>query len=167
MQKKLFLTILAALLVAVAQVLAGGANILANGDIAIAATATPSTNTATVGLYDSVNGKEWGLVYGVRIANATDFPVTNVLTCTDLGGSATIAKVVCASQTVASVSLVDPIGFTNAVVYRSGTNDLNIYTNSVKGWYSGAPFPARDLKITATTPTNDAAGTESYYIYGE
>lgn len=166
MQKKLILTILAALLVAVAPVLAGGANILANGTIDIAATATPSTNTQNVGVYNNT-GNEWGLVYGFRVANGTDFPVTNVLSCVDLGGSATVATVVCASQAVSYVSLVDPIGFTNAVVYRSGTNDLNIYTNLVKGWYAGAPFPAHDLLITSTTPTNDAAGEVSYYIYGQ
>ena len=80
---KKFLSLIALALVACTIAYAGGGNILASGEITIAATITPSTNTQTVSL-SNITGKEWAQVFAVVVQNNTDFATTTTVARVDL-----------------------------------------------------------------------------------
>lgn len=165
---KKFLMIIASLLLATAAY-AGGGNVLASGTIDIAASATPSTNTQTVAIDGSgVNsGKEWGQVYAVVVRNTSDFATTTTVARADLGDATTLVTAVAASNasTYAAATLYGSTS--SSLVVYSGTNDAVLTTNTVTTYYPIPPPCAKDLLVTVTMPTNDAAATLEYLIYGE
>lgn len=73
------LTILAVLALASIPALAGP-NILANGNVTLAAGGTNATDT--IGLYN-IDGQEWSEIYGFRIYNASTNAVNVQITCED------------------------------------------------------------------------------------
>lgn len=165
------ITILAAaLLVAIASpAFAGGGNVLASGTIDLPASATPSTNTATIGIYGSGlnSGLEWGKVYAVVVRNGSDFSTTTTVARADLGDTTTLVTAVAASNasTYAAATLYGST--VNSQIVYSGTNDVILRTNSVTTYYPIPPPCAKELLVTVTMPTNDAAKKLDYLIYGE
>lgn len=162
--RKITLLVLASLLLAVCATAAP--NILASGEIEIAASATPSTNTQSVGLYSNT-GQEWGQVMAIIVKNNSDFVTTTTVARVDLDDATTLATAVAASNATTYAAATVYGSTANAVKVYSGTNDAAIFTNTVTTYY---PIPApcaKELLITVTTPTNDAATTLEYLIYGE
>ena len=151
---KKFLSLFLASLLLATVAFAGGGNVLASGEIEIAATTTPSTNVQTVALNGSgVNsGKEWSQVFGVIVRNNGDFATTTTVARVDLGDTTTLATAVAAS---------------NATTYAStyGTT-YAVTASNVVPTTTVAPC-AKDLRVTVKTPTNDAAYVLEYLIYGE
>jgi len=85
----------------------------------------------------------------------------------DLDDSTTLATAAAASNatTYTAVTLYGSI--TNAIKVYSGTNDAAVFTNSIISYY---PIPApcaKEVRLTVAYPTNDAAATLEYFIYGE
>ena len=168
MKKILILAV--ALLVAIATAaVAGGGNVLASGTIDLPASATPSTNTATIGIYGSGqnSGLEWGKVYAAVVRNGSDFVTTTTVSRADLGDNTVLVTAVAASNASAYAAATLYGATANAQIVYSGTNDVILRTNSVTTYY---PIPApcaKDLIVTVTMPTNDAAATLDFLIYGE
>lgn len=116
----------------------GQGNILANVDIEVAASVTPTTNSATIGVYDSVKGQQWGLVYGIGIQNNADVTVVTTAAAVDLGASTAVGT--------ATTNATDTASLINLV---------------------SAPIPAREVTIMVVTPSNDTAFVNSYWIYAK
>lgn len=164
MQK--FIIIALALLVGVGSAFAGGGNVLASGEIEIAATAVGSTNTATIGLYN-ITGKEWSQVHAIIVKNNTDFPTVTTVTRTDLGDTTVLATASAASNATTYADTTRYGTTANAVKVYSGTNDVAVFTNSIASYYPIPAPAAKELQISVAITTNDAAGTLEYLIYGE
>ena len=148
--KKIISLALAVLAVATFAV-AGGGNILASGEIELAASATATTNTQSVALYN-ITGKEWAQVHAIIVQNNSDFVTTTTVARVDLGDTTTLATATAASNATAYTAAY---GVTSAGV---GTN--LVYTHTV-------PPCAKELLITVKQPTNDAASTLEWVVYGE
>ena len=165
------ITILAAaLLVAIATAaFAGGGNVLASGTIDLAASATPSTNTASVGIYGSgANANiEWGKVYALAIQNNSDFTVTAVVSRVDLDDTTALITAVATSNATTYATYTAYGSTANAFKVYSGTNDAVVFTNTITTYYPVPPPCAKDLLVKVTMPTNDAAATLDFLIYGE
>lgn len=143
-------------------------NLLASGEITIAATTTPSTNTQNVGVYDVLAKKEWSQVKAIIVQNNSDFVTTTTVARVDLDDTTTLLTAVAASNATTYASYTAYGVATNALVVYSGTNDANIVSTNFTYTYFPVAAPcAKDLTITVTTPTNDASATLEYLIYGE
>lgn len=147
--RKITFLILASLLLAVCATAAP--NILASGEIEIAATLTPSTNTQTVSI-SNVSGQEWGKVMAVIVQNNSDFVTTTTVARVDLDDATTLATAVAAS---------------NATTYSAAYGTTYAITASNVVPTTVVPPCAKELLITVKTPTNNAAATLEYLIYGE
>ena len=131
--------VLVSLLVAVIAISAfAQGNILANGQISIAANVLTTTNTVTVGVYDSARRQEWGLVYGIALRNNSAVTVLTTAKAVDLG-TATLIGAITTNATTAS-SLINVVS---------------------------APIPAKELTISVVTPSNTVAATVDYFVYGK
>ena len=147
----------------------GQGNVLASGTIDLPASATPSTNTATIGIYGSGqnSGLEWGKVYAAVVRNGSDFATTTTVSRADLGDNTVLVTVVAASNASAYAAATLYGSTANAQIVYSGTNDAVLTTNTVTTYYPIPPPCAKDLLVTVTMPTNDAESTLEYLIYGD
>lgn len=160
------ITIALALLAVATIALAGGGNILASGEIEIAACTAGSTNTQTVGLYN-ITGKEWGQVYAIVVKNNTDFPTVTTVSRTDLDDTTTLVSATATSGTTTYAAATLYGSTANSVKVYSGTNDVAVFTNTVTTYYPIPPPCAKELLVSVAITTNDAASTLEYLIYGE
>ena len=129
-------TLIAIAILALASVSIAG-NILANGEISIAATATQSTNTATIGVYDA-QGQDWSLVYGVALKNNSATTTVTTVKAVDLGNTTAIGAAT--TNTTGASSLINVVS---------------------------APIPAREVTLSVVIPTNATATTLEYIVYGK
>lgn len=167
MHKKLIMIAsLASLLAACTLSFAGGGNILASGEIDLAATATPSTNTQTVSVFN-ITGKEWSHVYAIAVQNNSDFATTTTVKRIDLDDTTVLLTAVATSNATTYAGFTAYGSTANSIKVYSGTNDAAIYTNTVTTYYPVEAPCAKDLIVTVTMPTNDAAATLEYLIYGD
>ena len=71
-------------LLAVGSAFGQGQNLLASGEITLAASTNESTYTQSIGLYDSVRKTDWGRVHAVIVKNNSDFATTTTVARVDL-----------------------------------------------------------------------------------
>jgi len=166
MQKHITITAAMIALLAVVAAFGQGQNLLASGEITLAASTNESTYTQSIGLYDSVRKTDWGRVHAVIVKNNSDFATTTTVARVDLDDTTTLITAAAASNATTYASYTAYGSTANSVVVY-GSNDTAIATNTVTTYYPVPPPCARELLITVTIPTNDAESTLEYLIYGD